>query len=38
LAGEIPRDGDNKGRQHMTYGPLSDLHTIVIKSCILIRL
>jgi len=30
LAGEIPRDGNNKGRLHMTsYGPLSDLHTIV---------
>jgi len=30
LAGEIPWDGNNKGRLHMTsYGPLSDLHTIV---------
>jgi len=30
LAGEIPWDGNNKGRLHMTsYGSLSDLHTIV---------
>jgi len=29
LAGEIARDGNSKGRLHMTsYGPLSDLHTI----------
>jgi len=39
LAGELPWDGNNKGHLHMTcYGPLSDLHTIVMKSCILIRL
>jgi len=30
LAGEIPSDGNKKGRLHMTsYGSLSDLHTIV---------